>query len=370
MRKIAAALLLLSLSFAAFSQRSSLKPGFEVTEYIDMLGIIARQVDTPWTKTKIPLDEKYKFDFRSNIYGFDNRWDLWISSDSIVIVDMHATTGSSASWAENFYSVMTPASGKWQITDSKFFIYKLADDPRATVHTGWLSAVALMADDIRLKIDSCIFIGYKDFIITGHSQGGAISYLFTSWLRHLQKDGKLPSDIRIKTYCSAAPKPGNLYYAYDYEIISSDGWAFNVVNPFDWVPETPFSIQSTYDFSPGNPFTNAKKTIKKQRFPINLIMKHVFNRVNRPLTRTVNRFNHYLGKKLYRIAGEDLNIKQPAYDGGLNYSRAGNYIVLETDSVYMSRYGGNNTKTFSHHMLEPYYYLAIQRLNKAALNNK
>ena len=52
------------------------------------------------------------------------------------------------------------------------------------------------------------------------------------------------TSLNIKTYCSAAPKPGNLFYAYDFEHITEGGWAFNVVNSADWVPELPSTTQT------------------------------------------------------------------------------------------------------------------------------
>ncbi|HPN72156.1 MAG TPA: hypothetical protein PLZ32_21680, partial [Saprospiraceae bacterium] len=75
------------------------------------------------------------------------------------------------------------------------------------------------------KIDSLYKTGTKEFLIMGHSQGGAIAYLMTSYLYNLQQLGQLPIDIKFKTYCSAAPKPGNLYYAYEYEAMTQGGWA-------------------------------------------------------------------------------------------------------------------------------------------------
>jgi predicted esterase len=57
-------------------------------------------------------------------------------------------------------------------------------------------------------------INKKESYIMGHSQGGAIAYLLTAHLLSLQKENKIPSEIVFKTYCSAAPKPGNLHFAY------------------------------------------------------------------------------------------------------------------------------------------------------------
>jgi hypothetical protein len=70
-------------------------------------------------------------------------------------------------------------------------------------------------------------------------------------------------DIKFKTYCSAAPKPGNLYFSYDYEADNQIGWSFTVVNGADWVPELPVSIQSIGDFNKTNPFKNVGNHTEK-----------------------------------------------------------------------------------------------------------
>jgi len=74
-------------------------------------------------------------------------------------------------------------------------------------------------------------------------------------------------NLTIKTYASAAPKPGNLYYAYEYEAMTQNGWAFNVVNSADWVPEGPFSIQTTNDYNTLNPFKYIDVALQKTSFP-------------------------------------------------------------------------------------------------------
>jgi hypothetical protein len=60
------------------------------------------------------------------------------------------------------------------------------------------------------------------------SQGGALTFLLTPYLYSLQTQGKLPSDIRFKNYSTAAPKVGNLYYAYDYAEMMQFGWALTI----------------------------------------------------------------------------------------------------------------------------------------------
>lgn len=356
--------MVLCLLFAGLiqAQPKTLQPGFDAVEYAEMLGIIARQVDTPWTNIKIPLNDKYRLEIRSQHYRPDNRWDLWVSSDSILVLDMHATTGSMASWMENYYAAMIPAKGTWKITDSLTFDYCLSDVPGASVHSGWMCALGFMAADIKQCLDSYVALGYSNIIITGHSQGGALACLFTAWLRHLQVDGKLPGNLIVKTYCSAAPKPGNQYFAWDYTAMTQHGWAFNVINPYDWVPETPFSLQTTRDMNPESPFGNIKTIIRHQRFPMNMVVKHLYNRMNRPLEKTSRRFNHFMGKKVHGQLAKTTGIAEPTYSGSMYYVAAGEQIVLKPDSTYRTIFCTDSTHAFTHHMLNPYYYLIQQEI--------
>jgi hypothetical protein len=209
------------------------------------------------------------------------------------------------------------------------------------------------------KIDSLYKAGTKDFYITGHSQGGAICFLLTSYLYSLQRQNLLPKDIRFKTYCIAGPKVGNLYYAYDYEAMTQYGWAYNVVNSADWVPESMFSIQTADDFNNTNPFINAKEFISKQSFPKNIVLKHFYNQMDNPTRKAEYRFQRSLGNFLEKyIKGYLPEFKPPVYFNSMAYVRVGNTIVLLADEDYYKLYPDNPQKAFVHHLHSPYLYLA------------
>ncbi|RYE17319.1 MAG: lipase family protein, partial [Sphingobacteriales bacterium] len=243
-----------------------LKPGFDKKEYIELLKVTARQIDTPWTKENmtLPYPEHSHFIYRSPVFGLENLWDLWLSDKKQAIISIRGTTAGATSWLENFFAAMVPAKGSLHISANETFNYHLADDPHAAVHVGWLLGMASIQKDVMRKVDSCYKNGYRDFIVLGHSQGGAIAYLMRAYLEQLRNEGKLPKDIRLKTYCSAAPKPGNLYFAYYYEKINYNGWAYTVLNSADWVPETPMSLQTLGDYNTVNPFVNASAMLSKQ----------------------------------------------------------------------------------------------------------
>lgn len=335
-----------------------LQPGFSKEEYLELLRVFSRQGDSTFFKN-VEAPRQYKMIYRSAITGLDNRWDLWSNGDDKVVFSIRGTTAAAISWLENFYAAMVPAVGEMKLSEQERFVYDLSDHPRAAVHVGWLMGLASMASDIRKHLDSCIRSGTRDIVIMGHSQGGAIVYLATAWLRRLQAKGEIPADVRIKTYCSAAPKPGNLYFAYSYEHLTEGGWAFNVVNSADWVPEVPFSVQTIDDFNTTNPFVDAHAIIRKQPFPKDIVMRYVFNHMNRPTRRAQRRFEKYLGRKAGGFVKKQLpGFEPPAYYKSNNYMRAGNMIVLYADADYYKLFPDSRQNVFAHHMMAPYVYLA------------
>lgn len=335
----------------------NLYPGFDKSEYHELLRITAHQADSLW-EPKVPAPAHSKLIYRSPVTGLDNRWFLWKFSDSVAVVSIRGTTEKAISWMENFYAATVPASGTLQLSDSITFNYHLADNPAAAVHAGWLIGMAFLSRDIMPRIDSCYKTGIRQFIVMGHSQGGAIAYLLSSYLRNQQRSQQLPADIRFKTYCSAAPKPGNLYYAYEFEALMQYGWAFTVVNTADWVPETPVSIQTLQDFNVTNPFINIDPIIKKQKFPRNLVMRHMYNRLNKSTRSAMSTYRKYLGKTTSGLLKSSLpGYKSPDYTNGMNYMRCGTPVVLLADTTYYQQFPDSKTQMFTHHSLTAYQFL-------------
>ena len=261
-------LILCCLLAAQFTQAQRLNGGFNKSEYIETLKINQKAhvaVDKFSDSSVIPDPQDYAFVYRSPRLAFDNIWDLWINKNhSVAVIAVQGSIQTGASFLANFYAAMVPAKGSLQLDKNFQFQYDLSDNPRAAVHVGWLVALGYLSTSIKEQIDSCYKAGIKDFIVTGHSQGGAITFLLTSYLKNLQSENKIPSDIRFKTYCSAGPKPGNLFYAYDYENSTRGGWAYNVINTADWVPDVPFSVQTVDDFTAVNTFRGAKAAIDRK----------------------------------------------------------------------------------------------------------
>ncbi len=336
----------------------SLQAGFSKTEYAEMLRISARQVDTPWTKVTSPYPEKYKLIYRSQTMGLENRWDLWVDEKSNAVISIRGTTTGFNSWLANFYAAMVPAKGFLQLEKNYTFNYHLADDPKAAVHTGWLVGTGILCRDILPKIDSLYSSGCRNIIIMGHSQGGGIAYLLTSHLYNIRSKGIIPKDLILKTYCSAAPKPGNLYYAYEFENMTEGGWAFNVVNAADWVPEMPVSVQTTTDYNDVNPFANAIPVIKKQKFVQRVLLMKMYKKLSGPPRKSLEEYEKILGGKAYSFVKRQLpDFIQPKYFGTFNYVRTGKTIVLLPDENYHQIFPDDPTHIFMHHFFEPYFYL-------------
>jgi hypothetical protein len=212
--------------------------------------------------------------------------------------------------------------------------------------------------DIVPKIKEYYSQGVRQVIIEGHSQGGALAFLLTSYLRYLVADGGLPADITFKTYCSAAPKPGNLYYAYDFDFITRGGWALTVVNAADWVPETPVTIQKSTDLNEGNPFSNQNDALKGQKWYVKLYARHIYNRLSKTSGKAQRTYQKYLGKKAYKMVKKFLpHLEKPKYSNSNHYVRAGTPVILQPDSAYFAKFPAQGNDIFRHHLFTPYYYL-------------
>ncbi|QHT69723.1 lipase family protein [Rhodocytophaga rosea] len=343
---------------SAGSYGQVLQPGFDKAEFVELLKVFSRWGDSTFYKG-IPESQEYRRVYSSPIMGLENKWELLSSKTrNVALINLRGTTTDPVSWLENFYAAMVPASGSMILAKNMKFDYQLATNPRAAVHVGWLIGIGFLAADILPKMDSCYKAGTKDFIIHGHSQGGALAYLLTAHLYSLIDSGKLLKDIQLKTYCAAGPKPGNLYFAYDYEKRTMGGWAYNIVNSADWVPEVPISIQTVNDFNQTNPFVNARKGFKKEPLARRVALNHVYSQLTKHTLRAQRRYQKYLGKTTSRFVKSHLkDIELPKYVDSNHYVRTGNFIVLEADETYYKQFPDSETKVFTHHLIQPYLYL-------------
>lgn len=369
MKKIAILLILTIAINTSFSQKTIIKPGFSKKEYTELIKVNFSQ-SASYYKNKSKIG-KYKIVYRSNIVGLDNRWDLWLSGDTLAVLSIRGTTSKTQSWLENLYTAMVPASGSVTFAKDSVLNYQISDDKKVAVHAGWLIGAVSLFHDMKPKIDSCISLGINNYYIVGHSQGGAISYLINSLLQNLKKQNLQYKPLIIKTYSSAAPKPGNLYYAYEYESYTQNGWAYNLVNSADWVPQTPFSVQTIDDFNKTNPFIYIDEIFKKTPFLKRIYIKRAFNSLAGSAEKARKEFQKYLGYKMSeQIKNYIKGYKAQPYYNSMNYARAGNTIVLFADDEYYKKFPDKKGDIWKHHTLEAYLYL-VEKLNfnKPIYNN-
>jgi hypothetical protein len=370
MKRSISATLLFLISFVSPLPAQNLQPGYDRQELAEIMCVSARTGGGDKyvsDSNYIAAPTAYTLAYRSPEVGLLNLWELWTSDNKMAVISIRGTVQQADSWLANFYSAMLPAYGELYLSNNDTFRYDLASDPKAAVHAGWLIGTGFLSKDILAHIDSCYKNGFRNFTITGHSQGGAISYLLTAYLLRMQKNNALPADIRFKTYCTAAPKPGNLFFAYEYEEMTNGGWAFNVVNTDDWVPEVPMSIQTIHDFNNVNPFKSAKSMIRKLPFPKDLVLRYVFNRLDKPSRKAQRNAEKYLGKKMVKEIRRKLKgLSVPGYYPSAHYVRTGPYILLRPTEEYYKRFPVDEKKIFMHHLHHPYLFL----LDKSLLEKK
>jgi len=339
---------------ALHANAQRLHAGFDKEEYLRLLEITDYGKDSPWTSPPtLPFPENCRLLYRSAEVGLSNRWDLWLLDSAVGIISIRGTIGRQDSWMENFYAAMVPATGTLRLNDSTTFPYRLAADSQASVHVGWLIGMASLAPSIIEKIR------IREFIIAGHSQGGAIAFLLRSYLYYLD-EGLIDPTLVIKTYCSAAPKPGNLYYAYDFDYITRGGWGLRVINTQDWVPEIPFSIQTLYDVNPGNPFSNVNNALQRAPFFARLYLKMVYRQLDGSTLAAEGKYRKYLGHSVYLLVHRSMpQLQEPRYVNSTSYSPAGTAIVLPPYPGYAQAYLSKPGQAFTHHALGAYYQLVL-----------
>ena len=344
----------------AFSGYAQLKPGFDKQEYLEMLRISRKQFEPKDIKDNIPPPTEYKMIYRSPVGPLKNRWDLWVNNNKTAVISIMGSTNAQESWLENFYAAMVPANGQLQLNDSTTFNYRLANNPKAAVHIGWLLGLADLSKTIVPQINKTYSEnGIKDFIIIGHSQGAAIAYLLRSYLADMQAKKLIPADIVFKTYCSAPPKPGNIYYAYDYEFLTAGGWGIAITNAADWVPQTPFTVQTMSDFNTPNPFVDVKTVIKQQQFFVRLYINHVYNRLKKTPEKAQKTYEDYLGRLVYKFIKKSLpQFKEPAYLHEALFTRTGTPVILMPNEQYNKLYPFDAKNIFLNHDFGAYYKLA------------
>jgi len=342
---------------------TELKPGYDKAELTMLLPVMERTYDTSDIGGfKTPEPTKVKRVFRSKVSPLLNRFDVWMTDDKKAVLSIRGSIVDTAalSFTAAFYVPMVPAIGKIKMSDSKTFEYKVAELPGAGVHLGMLLALGHISDELIDQIKKQYADGIRDFIILGHSQGSGIGFLATSYIRYLQKDGKLPADFRLKTYLIAAPKTGNVQFAYDYEKITMGGWAMSVNNVLDWVPSIGVTLQAAQDFPKISPFINLKGFFTD----VNYKPGAKFDESAKKFLAVVPNAGDELGKMIHEYVYPKVLNAMPGYVEPellttTDFERAGLNIPLVPNADYYKLFPNDVKKSqvWENHSVYPYYVL-------------
>ncbi len=347
-----------TISFAQYNHNiSDLKPGFNSQEADDLLKLNFSFLDTTANNQFIDYIPDYTFIYRSPSIGLDNKWDLWLRKYSTAVILLRGTTADPKSLLADFYCALIPAQGEIILPGKDTVKYFLAEDKRAAVHAGFLIGFSYLSRDIQPKLDSLYKKGYHKFLIAGHSQGGSLCYYVSAWLHYLQKNSTYPL-LQIKTYASAPPKMGNMYYAYDYDNLTRSEWAFSVVNSADPVPEVPFTTQQIeVDVNEPNPFIELYKKMNGLPLLQRIALKRAFNKMRKGATKSSKAYQKYLGGYSLKFMQKMLpGIEMPDVINSTYFVRPGVQIVLKTNEAYY-KFFENNDGPYYHHGIKPYRFL-------------
>ena len=239
------------------------------------------------------LPEYYTKVYTSDVYGLDNKYQIYTNDDRLIIT-FRGSTDKMESWLENMYAVMIPAEDSITL-NGKVFNYKFAEDKHAAVHSGYALGIGFLIDDILLNINSLSKNDKKQLVITGHSQGGALANMLTAYLNNLPKE-EIPNIASITTYAFAAPMVGNKEFVSEYNVrYYKTGISNNFINPVDPVPKLPISYNDTTYLSQNlkDIFTASPFNVKKMLVDGAMnIFGHYVNTANEVVaTQVLNRIN-------------------------------------------------------------------------------
>jgi hypothetical protein len=231
------------------------RPGFDIDEAKALLALIAdlQGPSPPLPQPPVPADWRKLFD-PPPIGPLDNKWQLWQdtgAADRYAVV-IRGTVYSAGSIGEDLMAVMVAGSGELPAGKVKV-AYRVADEPRAAVHLGFLVGALLLLADGRNGILARLasLPAGSDIFVTGHSQGAGIATLVRAFLHYAAPLANLAFNHKI--YVFAQPKPGNDHFGDDFERAAGIDGAFRVSNDQDWVPQVPFTIQLPRDINEPNP---------------------------------------------------------------------------------------------------------------------
>lgn len=327
-------------------------PGFEWEEYETMLRFSMKNY-YPTESTGFPSLEDHDLFYDSEVGPLFNKFQIYLSKDQqYAILTFRGTTREEGSWIENLFSAMLPAKGRIRLEKNKTVNYQFAEDERAAVHAGWAVGLASLLPELQEQLRSLKLKGLTHIYITGHSQGGALAHLCTSWL-HYQEEFQ---NFQLKTYASASPKPGNFYFNVDYHNKTQHGISYNVFNSEDWVPQTFLSIQAISDLNEKNIFKAFKIQIKQQKFVKRQMGNLLYKKVAKPNEKIIKKYKKYFGPLIHKKLMEYIpELEVPHLVNSFDYHAVGHQIIMKPPKEYFDVFSDAKSSDFLYHHRGDHY---------------
>lgn len=315
--------LIIAVSLYCLTAAAQVRPGFDKQEALDMIKICNSFTFIELYNSDADIvPEGYEKIYTSGVFGMDNKFQIYTSDRGYAVINMRGSTDKKISWMENFYSAMIPSTETIRVKD-RTIDYKMAADTAAHIHAGYALGIAYMSDNLIFHIKHLNTLGYYDIMLTGHSQGGALSQMLMSYLTYLP-EGTISPDNTFKIYSFAAPMIGNAAFVAEYDTLhSATEMSHLVVNEADMVPTLPLAYRDG-------------PLLKESAITSLLYRDQPFNLKEAAHNSFVNTFesgianvNRWFSNKVGEQIGKDLgNYSIPSYTQEIIYSRVGNVIEL------------------------------------------
>lgn len=264
----------------------------------------------------------FKRVYESPVMGMDNKFQLFRKGD-LAVLEIRGSTSNPMSWMENVQAAMIPATGTIRINE-RAFNYSFAKDTAASVHAGYALGIACIADAAVARLNDLAASGVRDILLTGHSQGGALTILLRAYLHHLP-EGKLDAHLRFKAYAFANPMVGNRAFTEDFTAAMASGLGcFSLVNPADPVTRMPLTYDDGRLVSTDRVFA-----VVTGQEPLD-VMGRVRSAAIRMMRGTITGANTMISESVEkRIAGTVGQVQMPTYRNEINYMPMPGRIELQ-----------------------------------------
>ncbi len=300
---------------------AQIQPGFSPKEAKDLILLCNSftYIDLYGSDSSV-IPSSCKKVYTSPTYGMDNKFQVYVQN-GIGIINFRGSTDNKSSWLENFYSALIPVEDVIKVENGNFY-YKVGKDTAGGVHAGYILALSHFQEDVLIQMKNLNQKGIYNFIITGHSQGGALAQVLRASLEYLP-ESKVSKKNKYKVYSFANPMIGNFEFAKEYnKNYSEKELSFSLHNPEDIVPQMPMSYNdSTYWKESALTLLGGDDAPSKK----SMLLDGFIQTFENPIKKLSNVLAKNLNKQLEKDLG---TIEMPKFKNDINYCHTGKLILL------------------------------------------